>query len=137
MKLTLEQFDFSALTKDSILMVEVANQSSDDFTRTQRTIKAMIDSGKIPKGVLVLINSKHSPMNLKEIPEKVMNQNGWIKLRIQTENTPEKLTEIKSMALLDTVIKDSEIQISNSHILKDAKKIVEKAKKRGWVRAIP
>ncbi len=85
MKLSLEQFDFSALTKDSILMAEVSNQTKDDFTRAQRTIQALFNSGKIPKGVLVLVNSKHAPMNLKEIPEKVMNENGWIKIRIQND----------------------------------------------------
>jgi len=83
MKMTLEQFDFSTLTKDSVLMIEVSNQTRNDFERVQRTIQALMNNGKIPKGVLVLINSKHAPLNLREIPEKVMNEAGWIKLHLQ------------------------------------------------------
>ena len=83
MKITLEKFDFSTLTKDSILMVEISHQGQNDFKRVQNTLKALYDSGKIPRGVLCLINSKSSPIDLIEIPEKIMNQNGWIKLKIQ------------------------------------------------------
>ena len=86
MKLTLEAFDFSGLTENSILMVEVKEAVPSNLVRVQKTIQALCAKGKIPKGVLVLINAKDQPIKLREIPEKVMNENGWIKLKVQLQN---------------------------------------------------
>lgn len=83
MKFTLEQFDFTALTKNSVLMVEINHPNKDNFDRVSKTIKSLFDSGKIAKGVLVLINTRDNPMDLKQIPEEVMNKAGWIKLKFQ------------------------------------------------------
>jgi hypothetical protein len=97
MKFTLEKFEFSGLTPDSILMVEVDENSTDAFNRIHRTIKELFAQGKIPKGVVVLVNVKQHPMNLREISEKVMNENGWIKLKFQNghQESPETAPEQK------------------------------------------
>jgi membrane-bound lytic murein transglycosylase len=97
MKFTLEQFDFKNLSDDSILMIEVAEQTKLAFEAVQRTAKALIDSGKIPKGTLILISLKSNPVNLKEIPKEVMNQNGWFKMKAVIENASVPLPPATSL----------------------------------------
>lgn len=94
MKATLETFDFSQLTTKSVLVFEILAENSNDFEAAQNTIIALRQSGKIPMGILVLVASQSHPVKIREIPEEVMNQNGWYRMKplpiteVVLQNTP-------------------------------------------------
>lgn len=80
MKITLEQFDFSTLTENSVLIAEVNAEGKANMQTAMKTIQALKTSGKVPKATLVLLALKTHPIDLREIPERIMNLHGWVRV---------------------------------------------------------
>jgi hypothetical protein len=98
MKITLEEFDFTNLTDNSVLIAEINAEGKANFNVAYKSIQALKQSGKIPKGTLVLLAVKTHPINLREIPERIMNLHGWVRVikKIETENSNPEFPQIET-----------------------------------------
>jgi hypothetical protein len=97
MKFTLEQFDFANLKPDSILMVEFDAPTKANAESAQKVIAAMKQTGKVPKETLCLLTCKQNPIKIRELPEDVMNRNGWIKVKLQVNGHTLRATDVKEI----------------------------------------
>ena len=90
MKLTLESFDFTSVKPTDVLLVEVDATTRKGFETATKTVQALKEFKKIPYQTFVLLSSKQHPIDLKHLPEEMMNANGWYKMKA----VPVKIKEV-------------------------------------------
>lgn len=80
-------------------MVEVNANGQANMQTAAKTIQALKQHGKIPKETFVMLTVKTHPVRLRELPEEMMNQNGWFRMKpiteIVVENNPESPASIE------------------------------------------